>query len=320
MKNLLFMFLLFVSFVAQSACRIDGDGKNDDTITLDVTFDLSNKLLSISQEQNLAFTKNFSCVLPYDKMYFTDNIADNIYSLGVSNGLKFSIKGTSTTFPVNVGYGDKNVSNINKPITLTFDYIKNGGAAVKIFEGNSFIIDKAFTVSSQQCVKIFGGCIWGSDASQFYVNLNVTVINKKTTCEFVSPSYEINMENITVQELISGEKKRSSLTNIELACDGVHNIASNPVVVKLSSGDWDSEGKNLVNAIQNGSKNVGFKIFNGSGSTSLSKGDSLLTVAKLSAISDKYIFPVSAEYTLMNNERPTPGLVSSKVILSVNYQ
>lgn len=57
MKNLLFMFLLFVSFVAQSACRIDGDGKNDDTITLDVTFDLSNKLLSISQEQNLAFTK-----------------------------------------------------------------------------------------------------------------------------------------------------------------------------------------------------------------------------------------------------------------------
>ena len=314
------MFLLFVSFVAQSACRIGGDGKNDDTITLDATFDLSNKLLSVSQEQNLAFTKSFSCGWPNEKMYFTDNIADNIYSLGASNGLKFSIKGISTNFPVNVGGKDNNVSTINKPITLVFDYIKNGGAAVKNFENNSFIIDKAFTVSSQQCLKLFGGCVWGSDASQFYVNLNVTVINKKTTCEFVSPSYEISMETVTVQELISGEKKRSSLTNIELACDGVHNIASNPVVVKLSSGDWDAEGKKLVNSIQNGSKNVGFEIFNGSSTISLSKGDSLLTVAKLSTISDKYIFPISAEYTLMNDERPTPGLVSSKVILSVDYQ
>jgi type 1 fimbria pilin len=314
------MFLLFVSFVAQSACRIGGDGKNDDTITLDATFDLSNKLLSVSQEQNLAFTKSFSCVWPNEKMYFTDNIADNIYSLGASNGLKFSIKGISTNFPVNVGGKDNNVSTINKPITLVFDYIKNGGAAVKNFENNSFIIDKAFTVSSQQCLKLFGGCVWGSDASQFYVNLNVTVINKKTTCEFVSPSYEISMETVTVQELISGEKKRSSLTNIKLACDGVHNIASNPVVVKLSSGDWDAEGKKLVNSIQNGSKNVGFEIFNGSSTISLSKGDSLLTVAKLSTISDKYIFPISAEYTLMNDERPTPGLVSSKVILSVDYQ
>lgn len=320
MKKLLLILIFLFPLVAQCACRIDGDGKKSDAITLDVTFDLSNNLLSVSQNQVLGFTQNFSCVLSNEKMYFTDNVGDNIYSLGVSNGVKFSIKGISTNFPVSVERGDNSVNVINKLITLQFDYIKNGKAPVKTFGDNTFTIDKAFTIASQSCIRLFGGCLWGSDASQYNVNLNVTVINKKTTCEFLSPHYFIKMEDVTTQELLVGNGKRSKSEDIKLRCDGIHGIASNPVTVKISDGDWDANGQILLNTISTGSKNVGFKLFRGSESVTLHKGNVLLSVAKYSGLETDYVFPVSAEYALTGGGKPTTGEISSKVIFRVDYQ
>lgn len=323
MKKLLLILLFLSPLTAQSACRIDGDGKKSETITLNVTFDLSNKLLSLSQNQILAFTKNFSCATPWDKMYFTDNIGDNIYSLSGLNNVRFSIKGTSTNFPVPVVWGDNKSSVINKVITLQFKYVKNGSESVKFFENNTFTIDKAFTVASQKCWETGGACIIGSDASQFNVNLKVTVINKRTTCEFSSPTYEIKMDDITVQQLITGNVGVMKSTNVELKCDGIYNISSNPVTVKLSEGDWNTDETKLVSSIVNGAKNVGFNIYEvyDGGMRKLNKGSKLLSILKNSTINDRYNVPIAAEYTLINhNERPTSGLVSSKVILKIEYQ
>lgn len=323
MKKLLLILLFLSPLTAQSACRIDGDGKKSETITLNVTFDLSNKLLSLSQSQILTFTQNFSCILSNDKMYFTDNIGDNVYSLSTLNGVKFSIKGKSTDFPVSVGSGDKSVNVINKMLTLDFNYIQNGKVSTKNFDDNTFTIDKAFTIASQQCFKILGVCLWGSDASQFNVNLKVTVINKITTCEFSSPTYEIKMDDITVQQLITGNVGVMKIANVELKCEGIYSISSNPVTVKLSAGDWNSDETKLVNSIVNGAKNVGFNVYEvyDGGTRKLNKGSKLLTILKNATINDIYNIPVAAEYTLINhNERPTSGLVSSKVILKIEYQ
>lgn len=323
MKNGLFIVLMLFCFHAHSACRIGGDGKNSDSTTLNATFDLSNKLLTVSQSHILAFTRDFNCLLSSDKMYLTDNIGGNVYSLASTNNVRFTIKGTSPHFPLSVGSGDKSASILNKAITLTFAYVDTGAAAVKTFGNNSFTLDNAFTVTSQQCFKIFGFCLWGSDASLFTVNLNVTVINKKSTCDFASPTYEINLEGVTVKELIDGGNTPRGSTTIQLKCDGINQVASNPVNVRLSAGDWDAQGKLLLNSLAGGSKNVGFKLFrikdDNSALVRLKQGDDIVSVDKNMPLTSDLSVMLLAEYALINNERPTPGQVSSRVILQMVY-
>lgn len=319
MKLYICISMLFISFYSFGACRMNAG--NNERIELNVEFEPVENTAEKSIALN--FKNDFNCRLSSDNMNLHNNIKGNIYSV---NGIRFNIDTVGTTgFPVtdlqyDVWSGKTNsVSSINKTMTLSFNYELSGRNTPSTKqESETLLIKDAFVINSEKC-PIFGCWIFGSE-SNYNVDLNVSVKHRKTTCKFSSSDYFIKMEDVTVQELISGSKKRSGIENIVLQCNDINGLASNPVSVRIADGDWDADGSVLINTISSGGKNVGFKLFRGAESTSLHKNDSLLSISKYSSLSTEYTFPVSAEYVLLGGGKPTVGEISSKVIFRVDYQ
>ncbi|MDM2846642.1 fimbrial protein [Citrobacter sp. Cpo090] len=319
MKLYICISMLFISFYSFGACRMNVG--NNERIELNVEFEPVENTAEKSIALN--FKNDFNCRLSSDNMNLHNNIKGNTYSV---NGIRFNIDTVGTTgFPVtdlqyDVWSGKTNsVSSINKTMTLSFNYELSGRNTPSTKqESETLLIKDAFVINSEKC-PIFGCWIFGSE-SNYNVDLNVSVKHRKTTCKFSSSDYFIKMEDVTVQELISGSKKRSGIENIVLQCNDINGLASNPVSVRIADGDWDADGSVLINTISSGGKNVGFKLFRGAESTSLHKNDSLLSISKYSSLSTEYTFPVSAEYVLLGGGKPTVGEISSKVIFRVDYQ
>ncbi|WP_370615890.1 fimbrial protein [Citrobacter portucalensis] len=319
MKLYICISMLFISFYSFGACRMNV--WNNERIELNVEFEPVENTAEKSIALN--FKNDFNCRLSSDNMNLHNNIKGNTYSV---NGIRFNIDTVGTTgFPVtdlqyDVWSGKTNsVSSINKTMTLSFNYELSGRNTPSTKqESETLLIKDAFVINSEKC-PIFGCWIFGSE-SNYNVDLNVSVKHRKTTCKFSSSDYFIKMEDVTVQELISGSKKRSGIENIVLQCNDINGLASNPVSVRIADGDWDADGSVLINTISSGGKNVGFKLFRGAESTSLHKNDSLLSISKYSSLSTEYTFPVSAEYVLLGGGKPTVGEISSKVIFRVDYQ
>ncbi|QMD47390.1 fimbrial protein [Citrobacter freundii] len=319
MKLYICISMLFISFYSFGACRMNAG--NNERIELNVEFEPVEN--TAEKSITLNFKNDFNCRLSSDNMNLHNNIKGNTYSV---NGIRFNIDTVGTTgFPVtdlqyDVWSGKTNsVSSINKTMTLSFNYELSGRNTPSTKqESETLLIKDAFVINSEKC-PIFGCWIFGSE-SNYNVDLNVSVKHRKTTCKFSSSDYFIKMEDVTVQELISGSKKRSGIENIVLQCNDINGLASNPVSVRIADGDWDADGSVLINTISSGGKNVGFKLFRGAESTSLHKNDSLLSIGKYSSLSTEYTFPVSAEYVLLGGGKPTVGEISSKVIFRVDYQ
>lgn len=319
MKLYICIPMLFISFCSFGACRMSTG--NNERIELNVEFEPVEN--TAEKNVTLNFKNDFKCRLSSDQMNLHNNIKGNIYSV---NGIRFNIDTVDPTgFPVtDLQYefwnGKNNsVSSINKTLTLSFNYELSGRNTPSIKqESETLLIKDAFVINSEKC-STFGCWLLGSE-SDYNVDLNVSVKHRKTTCKFSSSDYFIKMEDVTVQELISGSKKRSGIENIVLQYNDINGLASNPVSVKIVDGDWDADGLVLVNTISSGGKNVGFKLFRGAESASLHKNDSLLSVSKYSSLSSEYTFPISAEYVLLGSGKPTIGEISSKVIFRVDYQ
>lgn len=319
MKLYICISMLFISFYSFGACRMNAG--NNERIELNVEFEPVEN--TAEKSITLNFKNDFNCRLSSDNMNLHNNIKGNTYSV---NGIRFNIDTVGTTgFPVtdlqyDVWSGKTNsVNSINKTMTLSFNYELSGRNTPSTKqESETLLIKDAFVINSEKC-SIFGCWIFGTE-SNYNVDLNVSVKHRKTTCKFSSSDYFIKMEDVTVQELISGSKKRSGIENIILQCNDINGLASNPVSVRIADGDWDADGSVLINTISSGGKNVGFKLFRGAESTSLHKNDSLLSVSKYSSLSTEYTFPVSAEYVLLGGGKPTVGEISSKVIFRVDYQ
>lgn len=62
--------------------------------------------------------------------------------------------------------------------------------------------------------------------------------------------------------MLSANNTKSGSTELELKCESINNVTTNPVSFKVVRGDWDSSGTILKNTVMNGAKGVGFQIFN----------------------------------------------------------
>ncbi|EMU1127915.1 TPA: fimbrial protein [Citrobacter koseri] len=315
----LLLCVFLVSFSSFSACRLS-NGDKSERIVLNVEF--SPEKNTAQSSVLLSFTKDFKCRLSSDRMNFYDNIMHETYAV---NGIRFKVKSDiGTSFPVSnlnhelISGANNDVAVINKVVPMVFDYVLEGQNVPTTQGNDTLTVKDAFVITTAKCESI--GCWLFGDAGSYIVDLNISIKHRKTTCEFLSPHYFIKMEDVTTQELLVGNGKRSKSEDIKLRCDGIHGIASNPVTVKISDGDWDANGQILLNTISTGSKNVGFKLFRGSESVTLHKGNVLLSVAKYSGLETDYVFPVSAEYALTGGGKPTTGEISSKVIFRVDYQ
>lgn len=127
------------------------------------------------------------------------------------------------------------------------------------------------------------------------------------------------MKDITLSNLI-GNNNETGYVDLVLNCEGIYNVTTNPVSFKVARGDWDESGKILKNTATNGAKGVGFQIYNGTKTTPLKQGDTLMDrIAKLETINNQYTFPIIAKYVHVTGESLRPGEVQSKVIFSVSY-
>lgn len=318
-KVIFFTFLLFFSTFSYGSCKSGIGQAKTDTKSYNVEFQPEN--MQAVGKINLSFVEPFICFAGDEKMLFQSQIDKKIFSIGGSQGIKFKIyfdagESFNEIFTYNTRYP---ASAINKELMVKMEYLPQTTSADENISGDSFTINNAFTISSDKCTWILFWCI-NTSANKYVGNLTVDIVHRATTCDFSSAMYFIQMDDITTKELLAGETKRSQPQNIILNCNSILGATSNPVSLSIMDGDWGPSGDILINSNSNGAQNVGFKIYNESTNSRLSKGDRLLSLSKYMKIDTQYIFPVSAEYARTNNNIPTAGAVDSKVIFKITYQ
>lgn len=318
-KVTFFTFLLFFSTFSYGSCKSAIFQSKTDTKSYNVEFQPEN--LQALGKINLSFVEPFTCFAGDEKMLFQSQIDKKVFSIGGPQGIKFKIyfdagESFNEIFTYNMRYP---ASVINKELIVKIEYLPQTSSADENILGDSFAINNAFTISSDKCTWFLFWCI-STSANKYVGNLTVDIVHRATTCDFSNAMYYIKMDDITTKELLAGETKRSQPQNIILNCNGILGATSNPVSLSIMDGDWGPSGDILINSNSNGAQNVGFKIYNESTNSRLSKGDRLLSLSKYMKIDSQYIFPVSAEYARTNNNIPTAGAVDSKVIFKITYQ
>ncbi|AUV44427.1 fimbrial protein [Citrobacter portucalensis] len=335
MKKYWFLILLLFPFLGQAKCTPKGSPSATQSITLDLTTGST----TVSFNPNLQGT--FDCNSTGDKMYYATNLKDYIVEMkdsaaGKSIFIKLTLTGTG--FPVDTNgslFSPKNytVNDVinNKKMSIEASYVAPttySSDSGEIVYGNSFGLSQPAVnfLSDNSCnsniiawwfCSALGLLNSGNAYSQ---HLTFTVIHKPTTCRFSQPTYEIKMPDTTLNEMLSANNTKSGSTNLVLNCNSVYNVTTNPVSFKVVRGDWDESGKILNNTITNGAKGVGFQIYNGTATTPLKLGDTLMNrIAKLETINNQYIFPITAKYVRVTGESLRPGEVQSKVIFAVSY-
>ncbi|MCX9021852.1 fimbrial protein [Citrobacter portucalensis] len=326
MKGTVFLILLLLSsFGADAGCTFQTENGGLTTINLDMTSGTATNKINLNSSSDIVCTANS------DSLYYTTPLKDYIVAIQGSGGKKILIKInlTSTDFPVSIGKKTVSASEVlnTKNFTITASYV-NSGTAKQTVSGDAFsLTDPGVSITSENsCTSNWIAYLfcWAtgrlSSNSAFTQNLSFTVTHKPTTCQFSLPRYEIKMPDTTINEMMTANNTKSGTTNLVLNCNSIYNVTTNPVNFKVVRGDWDESGKTLKNTIMNGAKGVGFQIYNGTATTPLKLGDTLMSrIAKLETINNQYIFPITAKYVRVTGESLRPGEVQSKVIFAVSY-
>ncbi|APR32826.1 fimbrial protein [Citrobacter europaeus] len=326
MKGYVFlMFLLLSSFGADAGCTFQTKNGALTTINLDMTSGTATNKINLSSGSDIVCTANS------DSLYYTTPLKDYIVAIQGSGGKKvlININLTSNDFPVSIGKKTVSASEVlnTKIFTITASYV-NSGTSKQTVSGEAFSLsDPAVSITSDNsCTSNWLAYLYCwitgrlSSNSAFTQNINFTVTHKPTTCQFSLPRYEIKMPDTTLNEINTATNTKSGSTNLILNCESIYNVTTNPVNFKVARGDWDESGKILKNTLTNGAKGVGFQIYNGTATTPLKLGDTLMNrIAKLDTINNQYTFPITAKYVRVTGESLRPGEVQSKVIFAVSY-
>ncbi|OPW98530.1 fimbrial protein [Citrobacter sp. A316] len=326
MKGYVFLILLLLSsFGADAGCTFQTKNGGLTTINLDMTSGTATNKINLSSSSDIVCTANS------DSLYYTTPLKDYIVAIQGGGGKKvlININLTSNDFPVSIGRKTVSASEVlnTKSFTITASYV-NSGTAKQTVSGDAFsLTDPGVSITSDNsCTSNWLAYLFClatrrlSNNSAFTQNLSFTVTHKPTTCQFSLPRYEIKMPDTTINEIMAANNTKSGTTNLVLNCNSVYNVTTNPVNFKVARGDWDESGKILKNTLTNGAKGVGFQIYNGTATTPLKLGDTLMNrIAKLDTINNQYSFPITAKYVRVTGESLRPGEVQSKVIFAVSY-
>lgn len=326
MKGYVFLILLLLSsFGADAGCTFQTKNGGLTTINLDMTSGTATNKINLSSSSDIVCTANS------DSLYYTTPLKDYIVAIQGGGGKKvlININLTSNDFPVSIGRKTVSASEVlnTKSFTITASYV-NSGTAKQTVSGDAFsLTDPGVSITSDNsCTSNWLAYLFClatrrlSNNSAFTQNLSFTVTHKPTTCQFSLPRYEIKMPDTTINEMMAANNTKSGTTNLVLNCNSVYNVTTNPVNFKVARGDWDESGKILKNTLTNGAKGVGFQIYNGTATTPLKLGDTLMNrIAKLDTINNQYSFPITAKYVRVIGESLRPGEVQSKVIFAISY-
>lgn len=326
MKGSVFLILLLLSsFGADAGCTFQTENGGLTTINLDMTSGTATNKINLSSSSDIVCTANS------DSLYYTTPLKDYIVAIQGGGGKKvlININLTSNDFPISIGRKTVSASEVlnTKSFTITASYV-NSGTAKQTVSGDAFsLTDPGVSITSDNsCTSNWLAYLFClatrrlSNNSAFTQNLSFTVTHKPTTCQFSLPRYEIKMPDTTINEMMAANNTKSGTTNLVLNCNSVYNVTTNPVNFKVARGDWDESGKILKNTLTNGAKGVGFQIYNGTATTPLKLGDTLMNrIAKLDTINNQYSFPITAKYVRVTGESLRPGEVQSKVIFAISY-
>ncbi|MBY1057563.1 MULTISPECIES: fimbrial protein [Citrobacter] len=339
MKKYLFLLLLAFSFWGQAKCTLGKNTTAQQTVELDMTSATVGSVVTVAFNTNLNDT--FSCNASTDKMYYATPLQDYIIELkepGATKSIFMKLKLTGSGFPVAIGndgqynstpkeYKTQEVIN-PRPFVIEASYVRSGTADLTIASGNtinlgrpaiSILTDNTCNSSLWSWIVCWIGGKFNSNVS-YSQNITFTVKHRPTTCRFSQAIYEIKMPDTTLNEINTATNTKSGSTNLILNCESIYNVTTNPVNFKVARGDWDESGKILKNTLTNGAKGVGFQIYNGTATTPLKLGDTLMNrIAKLDKINNQYTFPITAKYVRVTGESLRPGEVQSKVIFAVSY-
>ncbi|WP_213133898.1 fimbrial protein [Citrobacter sp. FP75] len=335
MKKYWFLILLLIPFWGQAKCTPKGSPSATQPIILDLTAG------STTVSFNPNFQGTFDCNTAGDKMYYATKLKNYIVEMkdsASSKSIFIKLTLTGTGFPEDTGgsffspstYMVNDIIN-NKKMSIEASYVASttySSDSGEIVYGNSFGLSHPAVnfLSDNSCnsnilawwiCSTFGLLNSGNAYSQ---HLTFTIKHKPTTCRFSQAIYEIKMPDTTLNEMLSASNTKSGSTNLVLNCESIYNVTSNPVNFKVARGDWDGSGTILKNTVTNGAKGVGFQIYNGTATTPLKLGDTLMNkIAKLATINNQYTFPITAKYVRVTGESLQPGDVQSKVIFAVSY-
>lgn len=339
MKKYWFLILLLFPFLGQAKCTLGSNTTAQQTVELDMTSATVGSVVNVAFNTNLNDT--FSCNASTDKMYYATPLQDYIIELkepGSTKSIFMKLKLTGSGFPIETGndgkynttpkeYKAQEVIN-PRQFVIEASYVKSGTADLTVSSGNTINLGRpAISIlTDNTCNSGLWSwlvCWWGGKFNSnvsYSQNITFTVKHRPTTCRFSQAVYEIKMPDITLNEMNTATNTKSGSTNLILNCESIYNVTTNPVNFKVVRGDWDESGKILNNTITNGAKGVGFQIYNGTATTPLKLGDTLMNrIAKLETINNQYTFPITAKYVRVTGESLRPGEVQSKVIFAVSY-
>lgn len=278
---------------------------------------------------NTNFDGSFSCFNSADKIYIINGLQDYIVELQNSSGgksiyikLNASVGGESPIpTPTGRNYSAADLFN-TKDIQLKIEYVDAPGVIKQhSSDVNTFTIKNAIVFSSNSSCSWTNilACLLGLNAS-FSQNIIFNITHKPTTCKFLQSDYAITLPNIAIKDLQAGRYGGNVSDTLKLECNGVYSVATNPVTLKVSSGDWSDDGLTLKNTLPDGAQGVGFNIYSGSDtSVPLKNGSVLKRIEKMGAVDKYYNFIVSARYARINNEPLRTGKVQSKVVFTIAY-
>lgn len=325
MKKYYIMLVLLFPMMSYATCS--GTQDKDANISFTLTDQGETKNF------NTNFDGSFSCYSSGDKIYIANSLQDYIVELQNSSGgksiyikLNASVGGEwpiptpGSVFPSR-NYSAADLFN-TKNIQLKVEYVDDPGNVKQRFSNTStFTIDDAIIFSSNSSCSLTNilACLLGLNAS-FSQKITFNITHKPTTCKFLQSDYAITLPNISIKDLQAGRYGGNVSDTLKLECNGVYSVATNPVTLKVSSGDWSDDGLTLKNTIPDGAQGVGFNIYSGSDtSVPLKNGSVLKRIEKMGAVDKYYNFIVSARYARINNEPLRTGKVQSKVVFTITY-
>ena len=324
MKKYLMILIMLFPMMAYATCN--GSQKNSNNISVTLTDGAS------SQNFNTNFDGNFTCYLSSDKMHVINALQNYIVELYDISGekpiyikLNAFVEGN---FPIDTPsssltgrqYSAASLFN-TKNIVLKMEYVDApGNVNLRSSNMNTFTISDAIVFSSNS------SCGWpniyacfGLNAS-FAQSITFNVTHQPTTCKFLQSDYSITLPNISINDLQAGRYGGNVSDTLKLECNGVYSVATNPVTLKISSGDWSDDGLTLKNTLPGGALGVGFNIYSGSDtSIPLKNGSVLKRIKKMGTLYKYHDFIVSARYARINGESLRSGKVQSKVVFTIAY-
>ncbi|MEX9253268.1 fimbrial protein [Pseudenterobacter timonensis] len=325
MKHVLLVILLLLPFSGQAGCTLGGNTVASQNIDIDMT----NGSYTTQFSTNL--NDEFRCNMSGDKMYFTTPFKDYIIEFTdntSSKSLFVKINITNDAFPVTIGNNKTTTQEQfnQRPFTLKAEYINskssNDKTTSNIYERKDAAISFLTTNSCGNNFLSWFYCLFTGKLNRdvsYGQYLTLTFTHKPTTCRFTQHQYTINMPPTTTNNMLTGKNTETGKTELQLTCDGVHNVSTNPVSFKVADGDWDTSGQILKNTLSPGATGVGFQIFRDNSSTVLKRGDVLESIKNRAELKATYIFPITARYVRIPGETLQPGEMQSRVKFIVDY-